>query len=845
MYRKTIQERLDDLQTSHQGLSREQRIERRKTYGYNEIMDEGRPSFISLFFDQFRQLRFWILLIIAALTAILNQYEQAVVILLLNLVSMLVGAIQINRANKAISKLHTMTSPTCLVLEEGKITEIETRDLVPGDIVLLDSGDIVPADGRLLESYNLQIDESLLTGEARSVEKDIHFAPLGNIPLGERINMVYASTVINSGKGSMLVTNTGMDTEMGKIAFMLYKDADDELPLTRRLAVLGRYMAGLFVILVLLYAAYAFFFANKILDEVLLSSLSLLAAVLPQGLAAMALITLGLGLYRLAKKNAMLKRMRSVELLGSVSVICADKGGTLTENKIKVTDISTGSDEDESLMKKICILCNDVHIGEGSFGDPVELALMDFALDGEFDLNELREQYPRLEELAFDASRKRMTTLHQEGDRKILLSKGGLEEILEISTSYCADGESYPLDEDVLEGIRESYASYAAQGKRILAMAYRYGEELREEDMIFLGLVALLDPPLEGVKESVKVCKRAGIRPILITGDHLLTAIQVAKDLGILTEGYEAISGEELNELSQEEFAERIEDYSVYAGVTPQQRLRILDAWQGRGDIVAMTGKSVIDTASLNQADLGVAMDKMGTDVSKSAADILIKDDSFTTLVGAIEEGRMLFANLRRSLRYIFSSNLSLIILLIAGLVVYGEMPLLPMQILWVGIMTMTLPSLALEVEPKERNIMMREPRPMLKTVLNTKGLVLTLIEGFLMAFAALVAYVLGKQINPDTAQTMAFMTIGFVQLFHAFNLRNSQSVLGRDFFSNKSFFPAVLLSGVLLVITVLLDPLHKIFGTRLLGAQQWGLIFILAFGIVLVTEIRKLFIKE
>lgn len=845
MYRKTIQERLEELQSSAQGLSNEQRRLRRKEYGYNEILDEDSPSFMTIFFEQFRQVGLWILLITAGFTAFLGQYVQGGILLFIGLFNLCLQTFQLYRAEKAMAALRNMTSPTCLVLEEGQVVELETRDLVPGDVVLLESGNIVPADGRLIESNHLQIDESLLTGEARSVEKDINFAPRENIPLGERVNMAYASTIVNSGKGILLVTNTGMDTEIGKIAFMLYKDEDRDIPMRKEISRFGRYLGMLSALLVLGLGAYGFFVLDMALETVVLTGLSLLISMLPFALTAIASITLGLGVYRLAKKNALLRRVQSVEVLGAVSVICTDKSGTLTENRLKVTDLSTGSDDDETWMKKICLLCNDVHIGESSYGDPTEVALMEFALDGEFDLNELREQYPRLVELAFDSSRKRMTTLHQDGDRKLLLSKGGLDEILEISSSYRVDGETYPLEDEVREGIMESNASYASEGKRVLAMAYRYGDELREEDMIFLGLIALVDPPLEGVTESVKLCKRAGIRPVMITGDHLITASQVAKEVGILTEGYEAITGASLDELSEEEFKERVEDYSVYARVTPQQRLRILDAWKEKGHMVAMTGKSVSDTASLRRADLGVALDKKATAVSKSAADLLIRDDNFATLVGSVEAGRMIFSNLRRSLRYLLSTNLSLLILLFAGIFLRKELPLLPLQILWISLVTSALPTLALVVEPKERNIMMANPKSMKESVLSRKGFLLSLLEAGLMALSGLLVYFFGKNLYPQEAQTMAFMTMGFIHLFQAMNLRNSQSILGKDFFSNKSFFPTVLLSVICLVITVILGPLQGLFGTKMLNLQQWGMVLIASVAILLFSELRKIFLKE
>ena len=849
MYRKDIQERLEEFGSSEQGLSQSEAREKLDRHGYNEIEEEKPESILSLFFGNFKDVMIIILLIAAGLSAFIGEYVDAAIILAIVLLNAIISTVQSVKARQSLDALRQMSTPESVVLRNGKKVTIPSREIVPGDIVFLEAGNIVPADGRLLDAVSLRIEESALTGESEPVEKDRDFYADDNLPIGDRVNMVFGSTTAVYGRGKFLVTATGMDSEIGKIAFMLMNAGNEPTPLQRQLGRIGNFLAVLVVIVALGVFALGWYQGRDLL-QMFMTSVSLAVAAIPEGLPAIVTVVLALGVIRLSKKNAIIKNLPSVETLGSASVICSDKTGTLTQNKMEVTKAFLFGDDSDILVEGMA-LCNDANYDaeEDQFlGDPTETALLEFAYNMGKDLAPLEEENPRVDEVPFDSVRKRMTTVHRKGDQFIQYTKGGLDEILSICNRIRIDDEVRPITREDKYIIHEKHDNYAKEALRILALAYdesaAQGDLGEEENLIFMGLVGMIDPPRETTKDSIRLAKHAGIIPIMITGDHLQTATAIAKEVGILDENSMAITGSELEKMTAEEYASQLEDIRVYARVSPEHKVRIVEAWQDRDHIVAMTGDGVNDAPALKTSDIGVAMGVVGTDVSRQASDMVLADDNFSTIVTAVEEGRTIFDNIRRSVRFLLSCNFGEIVLIVAAIALGMDIPLIPIHILWVNLVSDTFPALALGVETREKDVMARMPRPKKEGILTKKSYALMMIEGLLIGGLAFLAFRVGMQTNLITARTMAYATIAFAQLVHSVNLRSNLTVFSKGIFSNKWFIPALLVSTALMLVTLLVPPVQELFQTTNLTLENWLMVVGLSIVPFIFTELRKIFIK-
>lgn len=849
MYRKTIEERFEELMTSEEGLSSEEAKRRLEEDGFNQIEDEEPQSVIGHFAMSFMSVASLILLGIAGAYYFLHDIWNAIVILGIVILHSLISTFQYARTKGALEALKDLSTPRAMVMRDGRPVNVRVTELVKGDVVMLEAGSVIPADGRLIETHNLQVVESALTGETAPIDKQVDFMADQNIPLADRLNMVYASSPVSYGRGKFVVTATGMNTEIGKIAFILLKDENKKTPLQLRLDSLSKSLC-----IIAVFVAAAVFgiglLQYRLIDEMVFGALALAIAIAPKGLGTVSKSVLALGIKRLSKKNAIIRSQATVETLGCTTVICADKTGTLTQNIMSVTKVAGFADSNEGLIRASA-LNNDVQLREDGYhlGDPTEVALVNYALSQEMNIEEERGKYPRVGEIPFDASRKLMSTVHQTEDGYIQYVKGGLDEILARSTMIRKGDQTLEMTSQMRYLISEKNEEMASEGLRVLAIAEAKRdqiEQLHERDLTFLGLLGLMDSPRENAKESVRLCRRAGIIPVMITGDHFMTAQAIAMELGIYEadQGHKILTGKELDLLSDQELAAQIEDVRVYAKISPEQKLRIVDAWKSRDHVVAMTDGGVSSTDALRRADIGVAKGQAGSDISRSAADLLIMDDDFSTIVTSVEEGRGIYENVRRTLKYILSCNLGMALLSVVSAALGLAFPLVPVQILWIHLVSSALPALALGVEPSERNAMMRPPRPVSEGIFTKRKVFLTVFDGVLVAGIAFVAYQFGLMQSVDAARTMTFLTIGFSHIAFAFSSRSRGSVFNRNLFANTSFYVSVGLSGVMLFLIGFIPALHPLFRVVPIDAAQW--IFIAGLSVIplLVSEIRKIFIQ-
>lgn len=849
MYRQDIDYRFEAMQSSKTGLTTEEAAKRLKELGPNELAEEDRESILVTFLKNFKDVMILVLIAAAIFSFVLHEYIDGIIILVIVVINAAISTFQARKAQNAIDSLRQMSSPDSIVIRDGHKRIVSSRELVPGDVVLLETGNIIPADGRLISSTNLQVEESALTGESMPVEKDETFVTEENIPIGDRKNMVFSSTIVTYGRGMFLVTNTGMDSEIGKIAFMILQEESRVTPLQRRLDKVGKILAGLVLVIAGGIFALGMLQGNP-LSDMLMTAISIAVAAIPEGLPAVVTIVLALGVQRLSKKRAVIRHLPAVETLGSASVICTDKTGTLTQNKMQVKKAFLLGDDQTTLIKGFA-LNNDAEYDQEEdryMGDPTETALVQFADSLDYKKNDLVNEYPRIDEIPFDSSRKMMTTLHQNGDSFIQYTKGSTEEILNRSSRILVDGEVRPITTEDRHLIQERTEAYANEALRILSLAYNQSDDradlLKEEDLIFVGLLGMNDPPRDTTAESIRLAKMAGITPVMITGDHLVTAMAIAKEVGIYDESNRAITGRELEAMNDDALNESIEDIRVYARVAPEHKVRIVEAWQNKGHIVAMTGDGVNDAPALKNADIGVAMGVVGTDVSRNAADLVLMDDNFSTIVTAVEEGRGIYDNIKRTIRFLLSCNLGEVVLILLGLITRLGIPLLPVQILWVNLVTDSLPALALGVETLEKNAMNRPPRDPNEGILTGSGYLLTAMEGIMLGATAFGAYYYGLGFSPEIGRTMAFATIAIAQLIHAINMRSINSIFSKNLFSNKAFVVAFLVSLGLQIVVITVPQLATIFKVVPLSVDHWIVVAGLSFIPMIFTEIRKIFIK-
>ncbi len=899
-YKLSTDDVLERLTTSaNQGLGNEEAQRRLQQYGRNELEEKGAVSRWTIFLNQFKELLVIILIIAAIVSLALGEIVDAVVILGIVILNAVIGYTQEQRAEEAMAALKKMAVPTVRVRRDGQLQEISSIELVPGDIVQLEAGNLVPADGRLLEGVNLKAQESALTGESEPVEKHVAVPDGDQLTLGDQSNMVFMGTSITYGRGAVIITETGMDTELGHIAELIQGVKGEQTPLQKRLDRLGKTLTWVAIAIIAAVILTGYFLLGEELETLLLTGISMAVAVVPEGLPAVVTITLALGSQRLLKRQALIRRLPAVETLGSVTVICSDKTGTLTENRMTVTilDVAGNRHDIETLVNRKGVflkaekpsdsapemtamnvlvragaLCNDAVLrrdADGTIraiGDPTEGALLLAANRLGYDKSYLDARWPRVAEVPFTSERKRMTTVHRMDESVlqsdlpwhdtpyVLLSKGAVDSLLEVSNRVLVENEPVLMTEEWRRRIEAANDELARQGQRVLGIAFRYcdaaepptDEELLEVEEVFVGLVAMIDPPRTEAQAAVKTARQAGIRPVMITGDHPLTAIRIARDLGITDDGH-CMTGAELAGLSLEELEEVVDDIQVYARVSPEHKLNIVEALQNKGQIAAMTGDGVNDAPALKRADIGVAMGITGTDVSKEASDMILLDDNFATIVAAIEEGRVIYDNIRRFIKYTLSSNTGELFLMLVAPFLGMPLPLLPLQILWVNLVTDGLPGLALAQEQAEPGVMRRSPFKPQESIFSrgVGGQIIWI--GCLMGVVSLAVGYIGWRMDPNGPwQTMVFTTLVLAQMGNALAIRSNRlSIFQIGIFSNKLMVYAVLSTFVLQILLIYLQPLQKIFNTESITATQFLICLLSSMIVFVIIEMHKWFIRR
>lgn len=843
-------------ETSGEGISGAEAAKRLKQYGPN-ILEEGKKkSLLQVFGEQFLDLLVIILIIAAVISALSGNPESTAVIIVVLILNAILGTVQYSKARKSLESLKNLSSPSAKVYRDHVRIEIDSRDIVPGDILSLEAGDMVAADGRILHNYSLQVNESALTGESTNVDKsDIILKE--DLTLGDRINMVYSGSLVTYGRALVVVTETGMDTEMGKIARLMNDSGEKKTPLQVSLDQFSRKLAtGIMIICVLVFGL-SIIRGTGLLDS-LLFAVALAVAAIPEALGSIVTIVQAMGTQKMAKENAIIKDLKAVETLGCVSVICSDKTGTLTQNKMTVRKIYAGGRQltpsELTLQVPVqkylllnAILNNDSDLAEGQcIGDPTETALLNMLSDSGLDYIPIREKYPRIEELSFDSTRKLMSSRYQIDQKDIIFTKGALDVMLErITEIQTADGVR-PFMKADREQIQKQNQQFSENGLRVLAFAYREAgrqEHLSaesEKDFIFLGLISMMDPPREESLKAVRDAIRAGIKPIMITGDHRVTATAIAKQIGIYRKGDQTVTGLELDQMSDQELDAQIEHISVYARVSPENKIRIVEAWQKKGQIVSMTGDGVNDAPALKKADIGVAMGITGTEVSKDAASMILGDDNFATIIKAVANGRNVYRNIKNAIGFLLSGNMAGILVVLYTSLRGLEIPFQPVHLLFINLLTDSLPALAIGMEPPEDDLLAVKPRDPKEGIL-TRGFCLQiLVQGFLIGLFTIFAYHAGFTINHATAMTMAFSTLSLARLFHGFNCRSKHSIfeLGfrRNWYSLGAFCIGVLLLGTVLVI----PALHGIFEVAPMFSTLYGLMFSMAVIPTILIQIYK-----
>ena len=861
------------------GLTTDEAKARLEKYGENKLKGKPKKSLVSLFFAQLKDMLIYVLLGAAVITILIGEYVDAIIILLVVVLNAVIGVVQEFKAEKAIEALQQMTTPRSLVRRDGEVKEVQSEEVVPGDIIVLDAGRFIPADLRLIESANLQIEESALTGESVPSEKnahDLHEDP--KTPLGDKSNMAFMSTLATYGRGEGVVVATAMETEIGKIAKILDEDTDEMTPLQKRLEELGKILGFIAIGICVLMFVIALF-QKRDLFEMFLTAISLAVAAIPEGLPAIVAIVLALGVTKMSKINAIVKKLPAVETLGSVNIICSDKTGTLTQNKMTVVkhytlnnlkDIpaeGTGfeADKDTQELLKTFVLCSDATYenGQGT-GDPTEIALV--VLGDRYGLSKrsLNSEYKRVGEKPFDSDRKLMSTLNEEEVGYRVHTKGAIDNILKISKNALVQGKVVPLTEEMKNAYLKIAEEMSDDALRVLGAAYKDSDSLltpeeMENDLTVIGIVGMIDPPRLEVKDSIRDAKMAGITPVMITGDHKNTAVAIAKQLGIADSIEQSLTGAEIDEFSDEEFAKRIGNYRVFARVSPEHKVKIVKAYKTQGNIVSMTGDGVNDAPSLKTADIGVAMGITGTDVSKGASDMILTDDNFTTIVHAIEEGRNIYSNIKKSVIFLLSCNLGEIIAIFISVLFFWPVPLLPTQILWINLITDTLPAIALGVDPGDKDVMKLKPRDPKESFFARGAGVRAIIGGTLIGILTLAAfyfglsehgYSLGSKNIPEEiltyARTMAFVVLAASQLFYSLSMRNpSKSIFKVGLFSNMYLIGAIII-GLILQLGVISVPfLASAFKVQVLSLRDWVLVFGFALIPLIIKEIMKVFSKN
>ncbi len=852
------------------GLSSGEVETRRAQYGENRLREKKKKSTLQRFFDQFKDVMIIILLIAAVISAVMVFMEEAFkpaelfepgLILLIVILNAAIGVYQEGKAERALDALKNMSAPHARVVRDGREAIIDAASLVPGDIIKLEAGDFVPADARLLVSNSLKSEESALTGESVPSEKDASATVEENAPIGDRTNMVFSGCSVTYGTATAVVTGTGMNTEMGKIANLLDGEGETQTPLQKKLAQLGKYLGILALAACAIIFVVGWLVGDMAITEVFMTAISLAVSAIPEGLPAIVTIVLSIGVQRMVKKNALIRRLPAVETLGSASIICSDKTGTLTQNRMTLVkayvdgagateDISTENSDAVRTLLRLGTLCCDgsVTVGEDGtethIGDPTETSIVLAAHKNGMEKDALNRDFPRVGGIPFDSDRKLMTTVNEIDGRLTVIVKGAFD----VLATRCVAGD--------IESARVMTDTMSRDALRVLAVAYKTVDalpaemtpETLENGLTFVGLVGMIDPPRPECKVAVATCRRAGIKPVMITGDHVVTASAIARELGILEDGDDAITGAELDAMTEEELDRRVEHISVYARVSPENKIRIVKAWQRKGQVVSMTGDGVNDAPALKAADIGCAMGITGTDVAKGAADMTLTDDNFATIVDAVREGRGIYANIRKVVGFLLGTNIGEVILVFVAMLVWQEAPLLSMQLLWINLVTDSLPAIALGMEPVESDVMEHKPKPKNEGLFAGGLGVRVVLMGAMFAGLALVAFALGAYVltpehaldNIAAGRTMAFMVLATSQVLHSFNMRSDKSIFKTGPFGNRKLNLAALASLALVAMVLFIPGLNTVFGLVYLSKE----LYLIGLGLILVPTLVMEFCK-
>ena len=853
-YQKDIKSVTEELNTNEKtGLTTEEVKNRQEKYGSNELKQKPKKTILKMILEQLTDKMIIILLIASILSFVLGETLEGAVILFIIGINILISVIQEKKASDALEALKNMNAPHSLVLRNGKKEKVLAKDLVPGDIVYLEAGNIIPADIRWLEEHDILVDESALTGESVPVEKDRNYISKKEEPLGERRNMGFSSTIINNGTGIGVVTNIGMNTEIGTIAKLLDTDDNLETPLKQKLNKIGKVLSILGIIISILIFIIGLIHGQNLID-ILMIAISLAISVIPEGLPATVTVVMAIGVQRMAEKRALVKQLPAVETLGSATVICTDKTGTLTENKMTVTEFYTADNLLENKDNKITdlliycgVLCNNASIiKEEIQGDPTEGALLQFAKKNKYNIEKIIKENTKEYEKPFDSDRKLMTVIcKDEKNKKTAYIKGAPEELIKKCNYALINGKKQKLTEEDKKAITDKCDYLADHALRSLGFAYKttkLTEKEVENDLIFLGITGMIDPPRKEVMASIKSCHEAGVRVIMITGDHKKTAVAIAKQLGIYSDSDLAVNVEEFHEMTREELLKKLPKISVFSRVSPKDKLDIVNALQEQHEIVGMTGDGVNDAPALNTADIGIAMGKNGTDVAKDAADMLLLDDNFSTIEVAIKEGRRIYRNIQKVIQFLLTGNIAEVLTILLAMVFNLQTPILAVHILFVNLITDTLPALALGVDPANKNTMKHPPTK--KGTLFEKGMIFNIAYyGALLTLLSFTAYFVGLQQNYETAVTMTFITLCLSQIVHAMNQHsNTISFFSKEQPKNKMLFLAMLASVLILMVIIFVPALSKFFSIVTLSGTQWSIAIGLSFVPLIVSEIIKLF---
>ncbi len=851
------EEVLRQLNTNEkQGLTEKEVQERQEKYGKNKLDEKKKESFLVKFIKQFNDFMIIILIIASIISAVVskmqgeNDYVDSIIIIGIVVFNALMGVIQEAKAEKSIEALKQMTPQLSKTIRNGKTVEINAEELVKGDIIILDAGNFIPADCRILESHNLKIEESSLTGETQGAEKDANVLCSKNAPLGDMKNMAFMASIAVNGHGKAVVTDTGMNTKVGQIANMIIEDEAPQTPLQKKLGEVGKILGlACLAICVIIFVMGLIKHIEPV--EMFMTSVGLAVAAIPEGLPAIVTIMLSIGVTKMAKKNSIIRKLPAVETLGSSSVICSDKTGTLTQNKMKVVDVRSQSKKFIIELATLCTDC-DINVENGVIkvsGEPTEKAIVEEGINIGSMKNQLENLMPRINEIPFDSNRKMMTTIHKIGNKYRIITKGAPDVLLQKCTKQILDVNNASVKNLENLRIQNDNRQMAQKALRVIAVAYRDVTTLPskidskniENNLTFVGLIGMIDPPREGVKEAVQVCKNSGIKTVMITGDHLETAKAIAKDLGILEQKDMAITGQELDKMTQNQLEKNIRNYSVFARVTPEHKVRIVKAWQRNGAVVAMTGDGVNDSPALKNADIGIAMGKNGTDVAKNAADIILTDDNFVTIVEAVKQGRNIYDNIKKAIHFLIATNIGEIVTIFMGLVLGLKSPLLAIQLLWINLVTDSLPAIALGLEKPEKDIMQRKPVDSKKGIFADGLWNKIIVEGIMIGILTIVAFSIGnKYYGLEVGRTMAFLSIGFLELIHSFNVKNEKSIFESGLFENKYLVGSFFLGIFIQAIVVVVPAFANVFEVVPLNLTQWIITVVISILPVPVIELQK-----